>query len=97
MIQKCSYFTFFVHFFVVLINIFLYFQIMIPPHARRNYSEIYRKVEIGVLSQEVERFDFSEYLKALLPRPLNSNEKVVIFALPYFKRLVHLIDLYDKR
>ena len=70
---------------------------MIPPHERRNYSEIYRKVDLGILSAEVPGFDFSAYLKVLLPRPLNNDEQVVMYALPYFKRLTSLIDMTDKR
>ena len=72
-------------------------QIMIPPHERRNYSEIYRKVNLGTLMTEVPDFDFLAYLKALLPRPLASDEQVVMYALPYFKRLTSLIDMTPKR
>ena len=72
-------------------------SIMIPPHERRNYSEIYRKVNIATLSQEIPDFDFPNYLKVLLPRPLNDQEEVVMFALPYFKRLTSLIDMTPKR
>ena len=70
---------------------------MIPPYARRNYSEIYRKVDLGTLMTEVPNFDFSAYLKALLPRPLASDEQVVMYALPYFKRLTNLIAMTEKR
>ena len=70
---------------------------MIPPHARKNYSEIYRKVDLDTLSGEVPAFDFSAYLKVLLPRPLAVDEKVVMYALPYFKRLTSLVEMTDKR
>ena len=70
---------------------------MIPPHERRNYSEIYRKVDLDTLSVEVPNFQFSAYLKALLPRTLDKNEKVVMYALPYFKRLTNLVEMTDKR
>ena len=79
------------------IYISLSLQIMIPPHERRNYSEIYRKVNLGTLMTEVPDFDFLAYLKALLPRPLASDEQVVMYALPYFKRLTSLIDMTPKR
>jgi hypothetical protein len=39
---------------------------MIPPHERRNYSEIYLKLELGKLSAEVPDFDFSAYLGDLV-------------------------------
>ena len=70
---------------------------MIPPHERRNYSEIYRKVDLGTLTEEIPGFNFTSYLKALLPRPLEERESVVMFALPYFKRLTSLIEMTDKR
>ena len=70
---------------------------MIPPHERKNFSEIYMKVDLDTLSTKVPLFDFSAYLTFLLPRPLNTDEKVVMYALPYFKRLTSLIDMTDKR
>ena len=73
------------------------FQIMIPPHQRKNFSEIYMKVDLDTLSTQVPTFDFSAYLTFLLRRPLNTDEKVVMYALPYFKRLTSLIEMTDKR
>lgn len=72
-------------------------SIMIPPHERRNYSEIYKKVDLGTLSRDVPMFDFAAYLQTVLPRPLNDHEDVVMYALPYFKRLTNLIDMTEKR
>ena len=46
---------------------------------------------------QVPEFDFSAYLKVLLPRPLAMDEQVVMYALPYFKRLTSLIDMTPKR
>jgi hypothetical protein len=50
--------------------IWIYFslKILIPPRERRNYSEIYHKIELGKLSAEVPDFDFVSYLDHLLPR-----------------------------
>lgn len=70
---------------------------MIPPQERRNYSEIYLKLELGKLSAEVPDFNFSSYLSNLLPRPLNASEEIVIYALPYFKQLTKLIKASNKR
>ena len=70
---------------------------MIPPHERRNYSEIYLKLELGKLLAEVPDFDFSGYLTSLLHRPLNSSEEVVIYALPYFKQLTKLMKTANRR
>ena len=70
---------------------------MIPPHERRNFSEIYLKLELGKLSAEVPEFDFYAYLSNLLQRPINSTEEVVIYAIPYFKRLTKLMKDSNKR
>jgi len=52
-----------------LIKNYLYsFKILIPPRERRNYSEIYHKIELGKLAAEVPDFDFVSYLDQLLPR-----------------------------
>ena len=75
----------------------IFFQIMIPPHERRNYSEIYLKLDLGKLSAEIPDFDFTAYLSNLLHRPLNSSEEVVIYALPYFKQLTKLMKNSNKR
>ena len=42
-------------------------------------------------------FNFTSYLDALLPRKLRADEKVVMYALPYFKSLTKLLDQTDKR
>ena len=55
------------------------------------------KVDLDTLSTQVPTFDFSAYLTFLLRRPLNTDEKVVMYALPYFKRLTSLIEMTDKR
>jgi len=83
--------------YCVCFQINFFFQIMIPPHERRNYSEIYLKLDLGKLSAEIPDFDFSAYLSNLLHRPLNSSEEVVIYALPYFKQLTKLMNNSNKR
>ena len=70
---------------------------MIPPHERRNYSEIYKKITLEKLTTEVSDFDFQDYLGHMLPRTLESEEEVVMYALPYYKRLTNLISMTDKR
>ena len=64
---------------------------------RRNFSEIYRKLELGELQRQIPGFDFDSYLAPLLPRKLNSSEEVVIYALPYYKRLMTLLAKTDDR
>ena len=72
-------------------------NIMIPPHERRNYSEIYNKISLKKLQQEIPGFNFSNYLEALLPRELAADEEIVMYALPYFKKLTFLVESSDQR
>ena len=73
------------------------FQIIIPPSARRNYSEIYNKMTVAELEAAVPGIKFTNYLSALLPRPVTDQESVLMFALPYFNKLTDLIEETDKR
>jgi len=70
---------------------------MIPPALRRNFSEIYRKMPLSELQSRVQGFNFSLYLEPLLPRELSADENVVIYALPYFQKLVSLVESTDAR
>ncbi len=72
-------------------------QIMIQPQSRRNFSEIYTKLPLGELKRRVPDFDFDYYLASLLPRKLDDSELVVIYALPYYRKLTKLLEATDKR
>ena len=69
-----------------------YFQIMVPPMERRNFSQIYIKVQLQELQAAVPDFKFDTFLGGLMPRELNVTEEVVIYALPYFKKLTQLVN-----
>ena len=70
---------------------------MIPPHSRRNFSEIYKKMPMKELQSKLPTFDFESYLSPLLPRKLNETEEVVIYALTYYQKLVTLLDSTPSR
>lgn len=70
---------------------------MIPPHSRRNFSEIYKKMPMSELQAKLPTFDFQAYLTPLLPRKLNDSEEVVIYALSYYQKLVTLLDSTPSR
>merc|ERR1719367_2433263 len=72
-------------------------KIMVPPQSRRNFSEIYNKLQLGELKTLVPEFDFDTYLGALMPRKLNDSESVVIYALPYYQKLTNLLKGTKKR
>ncbi|XP_040578339.1 neprilysin-4 isoform X4 [Lepeophtheirus salmonis] len=80
-----------IHFEMELANI------MIPPHQRRNFSQMYQKMTLGELSISVPKFNFSAYLKDLFPRKLQSSEHVVMYSLPYLKKLTTIIEKTNKR
>ena len=65
---------------------------MVPPMERRNFSQIYSKVQLQELQAAVPDFNFDTFLGGLMPRELNVTEEVVIYALPYFKKLTQLVN-----
>ena len=42
-------------------------------------------------------FNFTQYLTALLPRPVAQDEPILMFALSYFNKLTDLVAKTDKR
>ena len=52
---------------------------------------------VAELESAVPGFKFTNYLSALLPRPVTNQESVLMFALPYFNKLTDLVDTTDKR
>ena len=70
---------------------------MISPLLRRNFSEIYKKLPLAELQRQVPGFNFSQYLDPILPRKLADTEDVVIYALPFYQKLVSLVEQTDRR
>ena len=70
---------------------------MTPPHERRNFSKIYEKMRLSKLSEEVPAFNFTQYLNLVLPKSLEEDEEVVIYASKYFKKLTKIVEETDKR
>ena len=64
---------------------------------RRNFSQIYSKVQLQELQAAVPDFKFDTFLGGLMPRELNVTEEVVIYALPYYKKLLSLLERTDGR
>jgi len=72
-------------------------MIMTPPHERRNFSKIYEKLKLSQLSAQVPAFNFTRYLDIVLPKNLDPDEEVVIYASKYFKKLTKIVEETDKR
>lgn len=72
-------------------------MIMTPPHERRNFSKIYEKLKLSQLSAQVPAFNFTRYLDIVLPKNLDPEEEVVIYASKYFKKLTKIVEETDKR
>ena len=70
---------------------------MTPPHERRNFSKIYEKLKLSQLSAQVPAFNFTRYLDIVLPKNLDPDEEVVIYASKYFKKLTKIVEETDKR
>ena len=52
---------------------------------------------VAELEAAVPGIKFTNYLSALLPRPVTDQESVLMFALPYFNKLTDLVEETDKR
>ena len=72
-------------------------QIMTPPHERRNFSKIYQKFPLEELQASVPDFNFTQYLDIVLPGQNYNPEKVVIYAMEYFRKLTKIVHKTSKR
>ena len=54
-------------------------------------------MRLSKLSEEVPAFNFTQYLNLVLPKSLEEDEEVVIYASKYFKKLTKIVEETDKR
>ncbi|KAJ9601452.1 hypothetical protein L9F63_000369, partial [Diploptera punctata] len=64
---------------------------------RRNVSELYQRLTVGVLKQYIPQVDWVQYLSIIFYRPVNLSEPIVVFALNYIQDLVSLIGQTQPR
>lgn len=67
-------------------------KIMSSQEDRTNISFLYQKRTLNQLQEEIPGIDFIRYLSIVQDRPVDGNEKVIMFAKNYMQQLVKLID-----
>ncbi|XP_070516184.1 neprilysin-4 isoform X3 [Cardiocondyla obscurior] len=72
-------------------------SITLSPDERRNFSELYQRMNIGELRTLVPQIDWRRYLSIVLGRPIHFSEPVVVFALQYIQDLVVLLSKTQPR
>nr|XP_012234649.1 PREDICTED: endothelin-converting enzyme 1 isoform X1 [Linepithema humile] len=71
--------------------------ITLSPDERRNFSELYQRMNVGELITLVPQIDWHRYLSIVLARTINVSEPVIIFALQYIQDLVILLSKTQPR
>lgn len=72
-------------------------SITATPEERVNVSQIYKRMNVGSLQQQIPDIDWERYLEIVLERPVNRNETVVMFAVNFMYDLVVLLNRTESR
>lgn len=67
-------------------------KIMSSQEDRTNISFLYQKRTLNQLQEEIPGINFIRYLSIVQERPVDGNEKVIMFAKNYMQKLVKLIE-----
>lgn len=66
--------------------------IMASPEDRMNVTQLYRRMTVESLYENVPDIDWQRYLEVVLQEEIDRNETVVMFALDFMKDLIHLLN-----
>lgn len=66
--------------------------IMASPEDRLNVSQLYRRMTVESLYENVPDIDWQRYLEVVLQVEIDRNETIVMFALSFMKDLVQLLN-----
>lgn len=66
--------------------------IMASPEDRLNVSQLYRRMTVKSLYEQVPDIDWQRYLEVVLQVNIDRNETIVMFALSFMKDLVQLLN-----
>ena len=72
-------------------------QATLPEADRHDTSNIYRKLTLRELQQEVPQINWLEYLNTFLHTRVDENEPVVSYAMPYLREMGHILRDTDRR
>ncbi|XP_063886684.1 neprilysin-1-like [Scylla paramamosain] len=68
-----------------------------PEADRHDTGENYMKMSLAKLEQEVPEFKWTDYLSAFLDEDLSEDEPIVVYSMPYLKRLAKIMVSSDTR
>lgn len=71
--------------------------IMASPEDRVNVTQLYRRMNVGIMHQNIPEIDWQRYLRIVLEKPIERNETVVIFAINFLHDLVKLLNRTESR
>lgn len=69
----------------------------IPEADRHDTSAIYRKLTLRQLQREVPQLQWLVYLRKFISAPIDEEEPVVTYAMPYFAQMGRIISKTDRR
>lgn len=68
-----------------------------PEADRHDTGSNYVKLSLAELEKQVPEFKWSDYLSAFLKEELTPEEPIVVYSMPYLKRLAKIMADTDKR
>lgn len=68
-----------------------------PEADRHDTGSNYEKLSLAELKLKVPEFHWSDYLEAFLDENLTEDEPIVVYSMPYLKRLAKIIISTDKK
>ncbi|KAL6430283.1 hypothetical protein ACFW04_007774 [Cataglyphis niger] len=69
----------------------------LPEADRHDTSAIYRKLTLRELQREVPQLQWLVYLREFMSVPIDEDEPVVTYAMPYFMQIGRIISKTDRR
>ena len=74
-----------------------YLQATMPEADRHDTGENYMKMTLAELERQVPEFKWTDYLSAFLDENLSKEEPIVVYSMPYLKRLAKIMVSSDTR
>lgn len=68
-----------------------------PEADRHDTGKNYMKMSLAQLEQEVPEFKWTDYLSAFLDEKLTEEEPIVVYSMPYLKRLAKIMVSTETR
>lgn len=68
-----------------------------PEADRHDTGKNYMKMNLAQLQREVPEFKWSDYLGAFLDEKLTEEEPIVVYSMPYLKRLAKIMVSTETR